>query len=68
MVSNNRARRPSLRTGDKTYLFQKWGTSRSPGISRKAGKVILLNMPKMATMPSTVDARREDVCCDRSTG
>jgi len=46
-----------------SYLLIKWGIKRSPGISKKAGNVILLKTPKTAMMPSKVEAKREEDCC-----
>lgn len=42
----------------------KWGINRSPGMSKNAGKVILLKTPKTATIPRTVDAAKEEEACD----
>lgn len=46
-----------------TYLFIKWGINRSPGISKKAGNVILLKTPNTATMPRIAEARTEEEVC-----
>lgn len=47
---------------NNTHFFQKWANRRSPGIKRKAGKVMRLNRPKTPTIPSTVEASRDDRC------
>jgi hypothetical protein len=38
-----------------SYFLMKWGINRRPGIRRKAGKVIRLNIPK-----TTINARRAE--------
>lgn len=39
------------------YFLTKWGINRSPGMIKKAGKVIRLNIPKTTTKARTADAK-----------
>jgi hypothetical protein len=47
---------------DGPYFLMKWGINRSPGISKKAGKVIRLKKPKTTTPASMAEAKVEERC------
>ena len=42
------------------YFRRKWGRRYSPGISRKAGNVIRLKIPKVIKVPKRAEERIED--------
>lgn len=46
-----------------SYFLVKWGIIRSPGIIKKAGKVIRLKIPKTTTNARIAEAKAEDRCC-----
>jgi hypothetical protein len=46
-----------------SYFLIKWGIIRSPGIIRKAGKVIRLKIPKTTTNARIAEAKAEERCC-----
>ena len=45
-----------------SYFLIKWGINRRPGMSRNAGNVIRLNMPKTTTNARIDEAKNEDRC------
>jgi hypothetical protein len=57
-------RRYSTPGGRKSYFLRKWGIKRRPGMRRKAGKVMRLNMPKTTTKERIAHAKIEDRCCN----
>lgn len=50
-----------MTTGDRGRR-RKWGRRKQPGTSRKAGKVMRLNMPVVMRTPSMAEDTRLDLC------